>query len=297
MATLELDIDNLEFLDLEDPDFAELLLEISETTDPSQQRTYQILDNLRNENLIEVEILKELEQKHLQKRHHDLALLQDQREMTGQLHDAFMLLKDEISDLNDKLGILDAVDHAQKKLEGPNKILDNLKVNLNQYNFDNEAPLDGKPKKYIDTNLANLVGTTPNDILEFNRKVSQSIGNEEDYDSMMNSPGKYGYGGAQFKKFGKSGKKSPTKVKTKKVKGQPSRKKAQRPVKNKNTPRNAGRTGAQKVGKGGSYAAKLSSLKNRASQRNTAQKYREHDKNIPKASSKKTKQKISVALI
>jgi hypothetical protein len=40
MASLELELDDLEYLDLSDPDFADILAELSETSDPSQQRTY-----------------------------------------------------------------------------------------------------------------------------------------------------------------------------------------------------------------------------------------------------------------
>lgn len=159
---------------------------------------------LVNENRVEKDILTELGNRQLVKRHNDLQAMVEQRELTQQFSQAYGLLKGQIKDLNDKLGIKEVVEVAEAQCEKPNKILGNLKYNLNQYNFSHEAPSIQKARQY-EADLSQLIGRTG--VNEFNRQVSKSIVDDDEIrpagkQEKLLFDTKSGYGGAKFKRFG-----------------------------------------------------------------------------------------------
>ena len=72
IASLEMELDNVEWLDFEDTDYLDILEEIGRSQDPSQVRTQQIWAALLNENRAEQDGLVELNNRSLVKRHNDL---------------------------------------------------------------------------------------------------------------------------------------------------------------------------------------------------------------------------------
>lgn len=198
-------MDNIEWLDFDDTDYLDILEEVGRSSNPSQVRVYQMWNALANENRVQKETIEDLNSRQLIKRHHDLQAMVQQRELTQESNEAYLLLKGQIKDLDDKMSIKQVVEQAEIKCEKPNRILDNLKQNLNQYNFSHEAPSVQKAKKF-EADLSNLIGRAgPN---QFNRKLSRSLIDLEESQRSVGTKSALvpdpasGYGGAKFKKFG-----------------------------------------------------------------------------------------------
>lgn len=110
IASLDMELDEIDWIDFEDSDFLDILEEIGRGGDPSQIRTQQMWTALLNENRAEQDTLNDLSNRSLVKRHSDLQAMVKQREQTSEFSEAYRLLKDQIKDLDDKLGIKQVVE-------------------------------------------------------------------------------------------------------------------------------------------------------------------------------------------
>lgn len=86
------ELESIPRLDLSDQDVIDLLQEIRGTADPSFARTYDLLANLREEILVNEDILKDAELEQMRRRHLNLTKLNESKaEMNGLNNDLVMV--------------------------------------------------------------------------------------------------------------------------------------------------------------------------------------------------------------